>query len=564
MKRCYLPGLLIVFTTIVLQQSVLSQANRCAWIPIPKPGSNLPSKNNARFNSSLVKIAHANAANDTLYTLPVVVHVIHTGSPIGSVDNPADSLIMAMIQGLNNAWRKNGSMYGGVDMRIQFALAKRGPDCSISGGINRVDGSSISNYVSGGITNFNAAGSAAEQAVKKLSRWPNTDYINIWIVNKINGSSVFPGGYAYFPEYNSAITDGLVLLSGVVNGTNKTIAHEMGHYFNLYHTFYDDAAETTCAANSDCAAEGDRICDTEPCLLKYNCSDNFNSCTGSIYTTSDIAHGYTVLNNYMGYTDCQWMFTQGQKDRARDALLTFRNGLISSGGLNDPANLFPAVACSPVSVYGLSPYYGVQQFDFNTLHVYSNTSEADSSIYFDHTCNQSTTVEKGLSYPVTVTGSYFNPHRIKVFIDYNNNGSFADPGEMILSDYNGMASGTVAIPTTFSLLRVPLRIRVVADNPTLPAPGPCNITGTSNEGSGQVEDYAMIVVPKQIYSVASGQWNAPATWSCNCIPANDDEVTVKSNHAITLSTTAAQCGKLYLQTGSRFTGSKNLKLVGNN
>src|SRR6266700_2244654 len=54
---------------------------------------------------------------DSLYTLPIVVHVIHTGTAIGSADNPTDANIIAMIGGLNDAWRKNGVTFGGVDMK---------------------------------------------------------------------------------------------------------------------------------------------------------------------------------------------------------------------------------------------------------------------------------------------------------------------------------------------------------------------------------------------------------------------------------------------------------------
>lgn len=543
--------------------TIFGQSNQCAFkIPVAQAIIAGPGNLLSRATPVGLRPANNTVVNDTLYTLPVVVHVIHSGSIIGATDNPDDSLIYAMIDGLNKAWRKSGLLYGGVDMKIQFQLAKRSPSCNSTSGINRVDGSSIPGYVSGGITNFNIPGSVTEEHVKRLSRWPNTDYINIWIVNKINGSGVAPGGYAYFPEYNSAITDGLVLLAGVVNGTNKTITHEMGHYFSLFHSFYDDSLQTTCAVNNICALQGDRICDTEPCLLQYDCTNATNSCTGNAYLVTDTPNVYTVLNNYMGYTDCQWMFTSGQKNRVRDALLAFRYGLISSGALSGPSPATPAVACIPTAAHGHSPYYGVQQLDFNTLHIYSNTSGADSSIYFDRTCNQSVTVTKGQTYPITVTGSYLNPHRIKVFIDYNNNGSFTDPGELVLSGYNSVVTATVTIPLTSFPTRTPLRMRVVADNPALPEPGACTINGTATEGAGQAEDYAVVVLPRQIYSVNSGLWNFPATWSCNCIPANDDEVVIKATHLVTLSNAVARCGKLSLEPGSSFTGSENLKISG--
>ena len=563
LMNCFFNRLLLaVLLLSACTTKLYSQAIQCGWKQLPVHPPN-PVAGNKFFAKpvTILKPLGITGTNDTLYTLPVAVHVIHTGGAPGTADNPSDSQINAMLDGLNKAWRKNGLLYGGVDMKIQFELAKRSPSCNSSSGINRFNGSSIPNYANGGITNYNVSGSVPEEAVKRISRWPNTDYINIWIVNKINGSSVFPGGYAYFPEYNSAITDGIVLLASVVDGSNKTIAHEMGHYFSLYHTFYDDGYETACSLNNNCTTQGDRVCDTEPCLVKYDCSNGNNTCTGQPYIVTDIPHSYTVLNNYMGYTDCQWMFTPDQKDRARAALLTFRHGLISSGAFNSPPVSAPVAACLPTSVHGLSPYYGVEKFEFNTLQVYSNTSGADSSIYIDRSCNQSTTVWKGGSYPLTVTGSYLNPHRIKVFIDYNNNGSFNDAGEMVLSGYDGQVSGIVTIPGTNLPLRIPLRLRVVADNPALPEPGPCNISGTVAEGAGQVEDYGLVIVPKQIYSVGSGAWNTPATWSCNCVPGNDDEVVIKSAHAVTLSGTVAQCGKLSLEPGSSFTGSKNLTVI---
>jgi hypothetical protein len=40
--------------------------------------------------------SHRMQYNDTLYTLPVVVHIIHTGTAIGSPDNPTDPDINAM------------------------------------------------------------------------------------------------------------------------------------------------------------------------------------------------------------------------------------------------------------------------------------------------------------------------------------------------------------------------------------------------------------------------------------------------------------------------------------
>lgn len=426
-----------------------------------------------------------------VYTLPVIVHVIHTGTPIGAPDNPPDSSIKAMISLLNSGFRKKQVSFGGADIKIQFKLAAKSPSCGSTTGITRNDGSSIPKYVSGGITNdtfFNAS-SAFEIAVKNVNRWPNTDYINIWIVNKINGNPNYPGGYTYFPEYNIASIDGLTLNASVVNGSNKTIIHEMGHCLYLYHTFYDGAYETTCAANVNCLTDGDKVCDTEP-MKNVDCGKPANTCNSNQpFLIADAAKGYTVLNNYMAYSSCQYMFTAGQRDRMRNALLSFRSGLLSSDAFNTNAITMPAAACAPAAMNGLSIYYGVQLVQFNTLNVYSGTAAADGANYFDRTCNQRTTVTQGMKYTLTVTGSYGNPHRIKVFIDYNNDGDFKDANETLFSVYDDTASKKITIPVSGVMLNTPLRMRVMADEPAK-APIACTLYG-----GGQAEDYTVIVAP---------------------------------------------------------------------
>ncbi len=567
-----------VVALIVSVGQLAAQTNtgKCGWLNIEKKEEN---KNHLLFalrKASAQKTIneylqnHRTQTNDTLYTLPIVVHVIHTGTAIGSPDNPTDADINDMITGLNNAWRKNGAQYGGADIKMQFQLAIRSPQCGITTGINRVDGSSIPNYVSGGITTDTDTypGSADELSVKALSRWPNTDYINIWIVNKINGTATGTGGFAYFAEYNLAAGDGIVINAAFANGaSSKTLAHEMGHVFELYHTFHDDAYETTCPRTDSCAYYGDEVCDTEGGLVEYVCTNTTNSCTGMLYEIED-ALGYTVLNNYMNYTDCPWMFTQGQKDRIRATLFTFRHGLISSGALSPPPANFPAVACIPTVDNGRSVYYGVEKFEFNTLSVYSNTSMADSATYIDRSCNQRTTVVKGQTYPLTITGSYFNPCWFKAYIDYNNDGDFDDAGESLIPsvsvNYNGTVTVLVTIPSSAVVTGIPLRLRVIAEQPSN-EPTACHLTGDPSDGAGQAEDYGVILANRMIVSATSGPWNDPATWMCNCVPQADDEVTIKTGHTVNITPAMGQvtCVKLNLEAGSFFNVDGSFKTTGN-
>src|SRR5882672_3939930 len=74
------------------------------------------------------------------YTIPVVVHIVHTGGAIGSIYNPTDAQIQGAIDYLNAVY--NGTYPGtqGVgDLGIQFVLAKRDQNCNPTNGITRTD-----------------------------------------------------------------------------------------------------------------------------------------------------------------------------------------------------------------------------------------------------------------------------------------------------------------------------------------------------------------------------------------------------------------------------------------
>src|SRR6185436_17862256 len=95
----------------------------------------------------------------------------------------------------------------------------------------------------------NTGPGASEPTIVNLSRWPADRYYNIYIVNRIDGndgtSGSFVAGYAYLPPAPSN-QDGMVILATQFNryplGGNITLAHELGHAFNLLHTFQGGCA----------------------------------------------------------------------------------------------------------------------------------------------------------------------------------------------------------------------------------------------------------------------------------------------------------------------------------
>ncbi len=265
-------------------------------------------------------------SNDIL-TIPVVVHIIHDGDAQGSGSNISDEQVWSAINGLNEDFRKMAGTNGdgdGADIGVEFCLAQRDPDGNAHSGINRVNGCSITDYCSEGITAGQGQG-ANELNVKNLSRWPNQDYYNIWVVTEIENNNGGSGiqGYAYFPT--TSPVDGTVILYNAFGTTgnlksytnmNRTLTHELGHGFALFHTFHGGSC-----SESNCALQGDRVCDTPPTTLNSSCSNA--ACSGT-----------QQVENYMDYTSqtCKDMFTEGQKERMRLSIQNSRSNLLNSNG----------------------------------------------------------------------------------------------------------------------------------------------------------------------------------------------------------------------------------------
>jgi len=254
-----------------------------------------------------------------IYTIPVVVHVIHLGESIGTGSNISDLQIQQAIAGLNDRFRNVNGL--GVDVELEFCLASKDPNGNSTNGINRVNGSSISNYSTNGITpTGNTCSGAVETTIKDLSRWPVSDYYNIWVVSEIcNGSFV---GYASYPL--GGLYDGLVIVSTSMTSNSGTLPHEVGHGFFLYHTFNGDGGNVSCPLDTDCLIDGDHVCDTPP--HKQGDCGTTNPCTSTgVWDNSRY--------NCMAYCPLVNRFTQGQKDRIRaTAIVAPRASLLNSAG----------------------------------------------------------------------------------------------------------------------------------------------------------------------------------------------------------------------------------------
>ena len=276
------------------------------------------------FVRQLLTIQQANNStnlriNGTILEIPIVVHVLHLGEPIGTGTNIPDQQIYDAVQGANERWRRQNTT-DGVDMEVQFCLAQFNPDGNPSNGIVRVDASGIPLYSEKGIGYIEALlvgeVGADEIQIKNLSNWRHDYVYNIWVVNKIAGGW---GGYAFFPLGGNYATDGVVITTNSIRYTSSTLAHELGHGMGLFHTF--QGSENGCPANDICFLLGDWVCDTPP-HKKTDCTNsNCNNDPDSMNS----------FKNIMSYCSGRGLFTQGQKDRVRTSILnTTRSILVRS------------------------------------------------------------------------------------------------------------------------------------------------------------------------------------------------------------------------------------------
>lgn len=255
--------------------------------------------------------------------IPVVFHII-SEDPF----SVTDAMVQAAVDDLNKAYAHQDAYSVdtlGADTRIQFKLAQRAPDGGKSSGINRIK----SYYETMDVD-------LEDAAVKGLINWDPSRYANIWVVSKINGEiqpSLFECGKWSRMGYGGyASAGGGLVVAGL--GT-AVLAHEMGHYLSLLHTF-----QGTNCINNDCTTDGDQVCDTPPdrSIQGSSCTDPENSCSTDTLSgpfTEDVRDN---ISNFMDYgTSCPTVFTPGQGERMRAFLEVFNGGsLLVSNGATPP------------------------------------------------------------------------------------------------------------------------------------------------------------------------------------------------------------------------------------
>jgi len=168
--------------------------------------------------------------------------------------------------------------------------------------------------------------------------------VNIYYSKELQFNSTRVGGWASLPNPNSKSR---VFVEYDNADDNETLTHEVGHYFNLLHTFADPGFGIELVDDSNCgqAMVGDELCDTPPDPTfqptpdgdTYELRNCISSCilnTGGDCNLSDTTGQYMpAVNNFMSYSfpSCMNNFTDDQIERMHTSLNDDHPELLNPG-----------------------------------------------------------------------------------------------------------------------------------------------------------------------------------------------------------------------------------------
>ncbi|MBS1547178.1 MAG: hypothetical protein JST38_09120 [Bacteroidetes bacterium] len=415
-------------------------------------------------------------------TIPVVVHVVWNTA----AENVPDLVITNILDQMNDDYQALNSDYGNVrpvfaplraNANIDFCLATVAPDGSATTGIVRQQTTK---------TWFDPDSETDDMKYPPYgsSAWNTNKYLNIWICDISSGASggLVTAGYAYLP-YGGMVgspIDGLVLDRSYGTGLgDRTATHEVGHYLGLDHPWGD----------GNCSP-GDGISDTPATNSPtYSCSN----------TSLMKCNTLTQYENFMDYSNCTMMFTNGQAAVMTGVLNGVRSQLLTSNACQGGGG---STLCIPTSAQGTSGGDFVDGVVLGSIN-HTGTGSTEGPTYNDYTAF-STNLDRNNSYTVQVTSGEYEQDLVAAWIDFNQNGNLEASellGNATTSAPFEVSSFTFTVPGNAVPGNTVLRARVVypADGEPLD-PDPC-----ANYTWGETEDYGIVINSPASIDAAQGR-----------------------------------------------------------
>ncbi|KAJ6495301.1 metalloprotease [Mycena sanguinolenta] len=284
----------ILFSGVVLSASgsPLAPSNLTTLLPLSsRCGTNLTDIEIvlAEQNFALDRAPVATTEASTTRVIDVYWHVVRAADTLRGGNIP-DSQIASQIDALNKDYHPN------MTFRLVDTSRTLNPDWFDNA----------------------APGSSQQTKMKAALRQGKALALNIYSVgfNVKSGPNLL--GYATFPwQYSkNSMDDGVVIKYSTVPGGSttdynlgRTLTHEAGHWFGLYHTF-----------QGGCNGQGDYVDDTPAEFSAASgCLTGRDTCSSA---------GLEPIQNFMDYSydSCMRSFSSGQLDRMNTQIRTYREG----------------------------------------------------------------------------------------------------------------------------------------------------------------------------------------------------------------------------------------------
>ena len=302
-------------TTLVIGLFVAVAPSRAPTLAHARPSARTttharaPDPNNecgTRLDDQDIQIARAlndagvyrSPTPESLLQVPIALHIVRRSNGTGGIDTPQ---LITAIANLNATFNQVG---------IRFYI--QGPTDEIW------DDSFYTNITT----------QAGIDALRQTNRVENA--INIYFTESFSSGS---GSLCGISSFSFSPTQGIVMANGCtgVSYNRATFPHELGHYFDLYHT-HETAFGIECSTGTNCQTTGDLICDTpaDPQIGHHNINGGctyvgleIDPCTAAPTYDPDVLNVMSAAPRL-----CRTRFSPAQIDRMRSALTILRPNLL--------------------------------------------------------------------------------------------------------------------------------------------------------------------------------------------------------------------------------------------